>query len=116
MVNEVITTKMEQSKKLDVSTIKAKEPVQVTMRDSMKVAVGKELAEFNCRKKEELVQGAKAKRNEPKLSQAYGTGAVIAVGALGLLVYYIYQRGSPKGNSNDVKVIPVRSVEDQTQV
>ena len=32
----------------------------------------------------------KAQNSEPKLSQAYGVGAVIAVGALGLIGYHIY--------------------------
>ena len=63
------------------------------------------MAEFSRKKNEELTQKAKAKENETKLH--YGIGAVIAVGALGLLGYYIYQRGSPGDN----KVTPVRSVE-----
>ena len=89
MVNKVTTIKMEHAKELDVSTTKAEEPVQVTTKDPKKVAVGKKLAEFNCRKKEELAQETKAKENETKRS--YGVGAAIAVGELGLLGYYIHQ-------------------------
>ena len=71
------------------------------------------MAEFNHRKKEELAQEVKAKENKTKLS--YGVRAVMAVGALGLLGYYIYQRDSP-GDNNATKVTPVRSMEVQTQV
>ena len=49
------------------------------------------LAEYNCRKREELVQLAKA-QSEPKLtsSQYYGAGAVVAIGVLGVLGYCVY--------------------------
>ena len=85
------------------------------MKDLKKVAVGKTLAEYNRRKKEKLAQVTKTQESEPKLtlSQTYGVGAVIAVGVLGLLDYYIYQ--SKKGDNNAAKVNPVRSVEVQTQ-
>ena len=55
---------------------------QVTTKDQKKVEVGKRLAEYNCRKREEL---AKA----PKLtsSQYYGAGAVVTIGVLGVLGY-----------------------------
>ena len=61
------------------------------MKDLKKVEVGKRLAEYNNRKREEL---AKAQKIEckPKLtsSQYYGTGANMAVVALGILGYCIY--------------------------
>ena len=68
---------------------------QVTMKDPKKVEVGKRLAEYNHRKTEEL---AKALRSEPKLtsSQYYGTGAIVAIGALGIIGYCVYQ--SKKGD------------------
>ena len=40
---------------------------QVTMKDPKKVEVGKRLAEFNHRKREELAQPAKT-QSEPKLT------------------------------------------------
>ena len=79
MVNEVTATQMEQAKELDVSASKVEEPVQVMMKDPKKVAVGKKLAEIDCRKKEILAQEDKAQDNEFNLS--YSIGAVIAVGA-----------------------------------
>ena len=87
---------------------------QVTTKDPRKVEAGKRLAEWNHRKKEELAQKSIAQESKLNLSQAYSTGAVIAVGVLGLLGYYIYQRSSP-GNNNAAKVTPVRSVEIQTK-
>ena len=54
-------------------------PVRVTTKDPKKVAQGKTLAEWNHRNKENLAQAAKDQESEPKLSQAYGVGAVIAV-------------------------------------
>ena len=47
-------------------------PLEVTMKDSKKVEVGKRLAEFNCQMKEELTQAAKAKENGPKLIVCWG--------------------------------------------
>ena len=88
-------------------------PVRVMTKNPKKVKQGKRLAEWSCKNKEKLVQAVKAKESEPKLSQAYGVGAVIAVGVLSLLGYYIYQRGSP-GDNNATKMTPVRSVEVQT--
>ena len=67
-----------------------KEPQQVTTKNPNKVKVGKRLAEYNRRKREEK----KAKREEAQngeMNQYYGISAVIAVGVIGGLGYYIYQ-------------------------
>ena len=93
----------------NITATKVEEPVQVMMKDPKKVAAGKRLTEFNCKRKEELDQKSKDQESEPNLSQAYDIGAVIAVGVLGLCGYYIYQRGSP--GDNNAKVTLVRSVE-----
>ena len=64
---------------------------QVTTKDPKKVEVGKRLAEYNHRKREELkVQKSEV---EPKLtsSTCYGIGTVLAVGVIGGLGYYLYQ-------------------------
>ena len=65
---------------------------QVTMKDSKKVEVCRRLAEYNRRKREELAQLTKA-QSEPKLtsSQYYDTGAIVVIGALGILGYCVYQ-------------------------
>ena len=81
---------------------------QVTTKDPKKVEVGKRLAEYNCRKREELkAQRSKSKQVEPMLtlSQCYGIGAVLAVGVIGGFGYYIYQ--AKKGEVNAVNnVVP----------
>ena len=85
------------------NTTNVEEPVKVMKKDTKKVAQGERLAESNSRKKEELTQKSKAQESEPKLSQVYGVGAVIAVEALGLLGYYIYQSSSLKEDNNTTK-------------
>ena len=57
---------------------------QVTTKDPKKVEAGKRLAEYNRKRREEL----KAQKSE--VSQYYGIGAVLAVGVIGGLGYYIY--------------------------
>ena len=64
---------------------------QVTTKDPKKFEVGRRLAEYNHRKREELkVQKSEV---EPMLtsSQCYGIGAALAVGVIGGLDYYVYQ-------------------------
>ena len=65
---------------------------QVMTEDPKKVEAGKRLAEYNRRKREEL-KAQKGKQVEPMLtpSQCYGIGAVLAVGMIGSLGYYLYQ-------------------------
>ena len=65
---------------------------QVMTKDPKKVEAGKRLAEYNCRKREELSKAQKKIESEPKLtlSQYYGAGAVVAIGVLGVLGYYVY--------------------------
>ena len=114
MATNEFTNKM--SEQTQVNTTNVEVPLQVT-KDPKKVAAGKRLAEWRHKNKEKLAQEAKAESNEaqksePNISQAYGTGAVIAVRVLGLLGYYIYN--SKEGDNNDVKVT-VRFVDVQTQ-
>ena len=72
---------------------------QETMKDLKKVEAGKRLTEYNHRMREELAQLTKG-QSEPKLtsSQYYGAGVIVAIGALGVLGYCIYQfkKGEPK--------------------
>ena len=60
-----------------------KEPQRVTTKDPKKVKAGKRLAAINHKKREQ-----KAQKSE--LNQYHGIGAVIAVGVIGGLSYYIY--------------------------
>ena len=92
--SEATTKRM---KKPPPATTKMKEPVskaattkgpsRVITVDTKKREQGLRVAEWNCQNRGKL----KAQKNEPKPSQYYGTGAVMAVGALSILSYYVYQ-------------------------
>ena len=74
-----------------------KEPQRVTTKDPKKVEVGKRLAGINrkkreVKKREEQVQ---LEKTASGVNQYYGIGAVIALGVIGGLGYYIYR--SKKG-------------------
>ena len=58
---------------------------RVTTKDPKKVETGRRLAEYNRKKKKEL------KLHKSEVSQCYGIGAVLAVGVIGGLGYYVYQ-------------------------
>ena len=85
-----------------------KEPKRVTMKDAKKVEAGKRLAAINrkkreAKKREEL---AKLEKTTSRVNQYYGIGAVIAVGVIGGLGYYIYQskKGQVSQNVKDVSM------------
>ena len=81
--NQVTTkAKAEENQMTEQTT---KEVQQVTTKDPKKVEVGKRLAEYNRTKREEL------KVQKSEVSQYYGIGAVLAVGVIGCLGYYLYQ-------------------------
>ena len=76
---------------------------RVTTKNPKKVEAGKRLAESSCKKRE-----AKKKEEQSKLeksghrrpvNQYYGIGAVLALGVIGGLGYYIYQ--SKKGQQQN---------------
>ena len=69
-----------------------KEPQRVTTKNPKKVEAGKRLAESNHKKREAKKQ---AKLEAGGVNQYYGIGAVIALGVIGGLGYYIYR--SKKG-------------------
>ena len=62
--------------------------------------MGKRLAEYNRKKREAKSEGA---------NQYYGIGAVIAVGVIGGLGYYIYQvkKGGLQGPTSREALVPV---------
>ena len=72
-----------------------KEPQRVTRKNRKKVEAGKRLAEHNRKKREEQAQLEKSEVN-----QYYGIGAVIALGVIGGLGYYIYQTKKGEQPSN----------------
>ena len=67
-----------------------KEPQQVTTKNPKKVEVGKRLAKHNRNKREEQ-RKEQAQLEKSGVNQYYGIGAVIALGVIGGLGYYIYQ-------------------------
>ena len=69
-----------------------KEPQRVTTKNPKKVEAGKRLTESNRKMREAKKQ---AKLEASGVNQYYGIGAVIALGVIGGLGYYIYQ--SKKG-------------------
>ena len=71
-----------------------KEPQRVTTKNPKKVEAGKRLAESN-RKKREAQKREQAKLETSGENQYYGIRAVIALGVIGGLGYYIYR--SKKG-------------------
>ena len=65
-----------------------KEPQRVTTKNSKKVEAGKRLAES---KKREAKKREQAKLEASGVNQYYGIGAVMALGVIGGLGYYIYK-------------------------
>ena len=61
---------------------------RVTTKNPKKIEAGKRLAESNCKKREAKKQ---AKLEKGGVNQCYRIGAVIALGIIGGLGYYIYQ-------------------------
>ena len=76
-----------------VQQVTTKEPQQVTQgvttKDPKKVEAGRHLDASNCKTREVKKREAQVKV-ERELNQYYGIGAVIAVGVIGGLGYYIY--------------------------
>ena len=69
---------------------------QVTTKNPKKVEAGKRLAESNRKKREAKKQ---AKLEASRVNQYYGIGAVLALGVIGGLGYYIYR--SKKGEQQN---------------
>ena len=83
-----------------------KEPQRVTAKNPKKVEAGKRLAEHNHKKREERrKEQAKLEKTISGVNQYYGIGAVIALGVIGGLGYYIYQ--SRKGPAPREVMMPV---------
>ena len=90
-----------------------KEPQQVTTKNLKKVEVGKRLAEHNHKKKEAKKREEQAQLEKSGVDQYYGIGAVIALGVIGGLGYYIYQ--SKKGPVPREVMMPVSQQQPHPQ-
>ena len=68
-----------------------KEPQQVTTKDPKKVEAGKRLAAINHKKREakKREEQAKLEKTANRVNQYYGIGAILALGVIGGLGYYI---------------------------
>ena len=68
-----------------------KEPQRVTTKDPKKVEAGKRLAAISCKKREVKKREEQAQLEKSGVNRYYSIGAVIALGVIGCLGYYIYQ-------------------------
>ena len=83
-----------------------KEPQRVTTKNQKKVEADKRLAAHNHKKREEQrKEQAKLEKSASGVNQYYGIGAVIALGVIGGLGYYIYW--SKKGPTPREVMMPV---------
>ena len=73
---------------------------RVTTKNSKKVEAGKRLAESNRKKREAKKREEQAKLEKSGVNQYYGIGAVIALGVIGGLGYYIYRTKKGEQPSN----------------
>ena len=85
----------EENQTPQVTTKENQVTTQVTTKNPKKVEVGRRLAEHNRRKREAKKSKEQAQVQKTEVSQYYGIGAVIAVGVIGGLGYYIYQTKQP---------------------
>ena len=90
MAEENQVTKEPQGEATQVQQI-TKEPQQVTTKNPKKVEAGKRLAESNRKKREAKKREEQVKLEASGVNQCYGIGAVLALGVIGGLRYYIYR-------------------------
>ena len=67
-----------------------KEPQRVTTKNPKKVEAGKRLAESNHKKREVKEREEQVKLEASRVNQYYSIGAVLVLGVIGSLGYYIY--------------------------
>ena len=90
MAEENQVTKEPQGKAVQAQQI-MKEPQQVTTKNPKKVEAGKRLAESNHKKRDVKKREEQVKLEASGVNQYYGTGAVLALGVIDGLGYYIYR-------------------------
>ena len=89
---------------------------RVTTNNPKKVEAGKRLAESNC-KKREVKKREQGKLEASGVNQYHGIGAVIALGVIGGLGYYIYRSNKgeqPKGEVQQNNPKPHPQTQPQT--
>ena len=89
MAQEIQVTKEPQGEAAQAQQI-MKEPQQVTTKNPKKVEAGKRLAESNHKKRKAKKREEQVKLEASGVNQYYGIGAVLALGVIGGLGYYIY--------------------------
>ena len=87
---------------------------QVTAKNPKKVEVGKRLAAHNRKKREEQ-RKEQAKLEKSGVNQYYGIGAVMALGVIGGLGYYIYWSKKVEQPSNPQQNNPKPHPQTQPQ-
>ena len=88
-----------------------KELQRVTTKNPKKVEAGKRLAESNHKKREVKKQ---VKLEASLVNQYYGIGAVLALGVIGGLGYYIYRtKKREQPQQNNPKTTPSDATTDQ---
>ena len=93
------------------------EAQRVTTKNPKKVEAGKRLAESNHKKREAKKREEQAKLEASGVNQCYGIGAVIALGVIGGLGYYIYQTKigeQPEGEAQQNNPKPHHQMQPQT--
>ena len=89
MAEENQVMKEPQGKAMQAQQITRK-PQRVTTKNPKKVEAGKRLAEINRKKREAKKREEQVKLEASGVNQYYGIGAVLALGVIGGLGYYIY--------------------------
>ena len=77
-----------------------KELQQVTTKNPKKVEAGKRLADSNHKKREAKKREERVKLEASGVNQYYGIGAVLALGVIGGLGYYIYRTKKGEQQNN----------------
>ena len=73
---------------------------RITTKNPKKAEAGERLAESNCKKREAKKKEEQVKLEASGVNQYYGIGAVIALGVIGGLGYYIYQTKKGERQNN----------------
>ena len=99
--NDVTANKLAEENQVQQITKEPQRVQRVTTKNPKKIEAGKRLAERNRKKREAKKREEQAKLEKSGVNQYYGIGAVIALGVIGGLGYYIYR--TKKGQGGEVK-------------